>query len=172
MSTPADEAVEILRDLIRFESVNDGTGRGKGEREAAEYVAAKLSEVGLEPTVLESATNRTSVVARIEGEDRSRGALLIHGHLDVVPAEPKQWTYDPFAAEVADGCVWGRGPVDVPNRAPVRRAGAGHPRRAGSEQPREGSPAPDAGAGAGGGVGVWSSASVISGSGRLEWVDG
>ena len=110
---PTEDAVEILRDLIRFESVNDGTGRGKGEREAAEYVAAKLSEVGLEPTVLESATNRTSVVARIEGEDRSRGALLIHGHLDVVPAEPKEWTYDPFAAEVADGCVWGRGAVDM-----------------------------------------------------------
>jgi acetylornithine deacetylase/succinyl-diaminopimelate desuccinylase-like protein len=113
MSSTADEAVEILRDLIRFESVNDGTGRGKGEREAAEYVAGKLSAVGLEPTVLESAPNRTSVVARIPGLDRSRGALLIHGHLDVVPAERKEWTYDPFAAEVADGCVWGRGAVDM-----------------------------------------------------------
>ncbi|MGB8652622.1 MAG: M20/M25/M40 family metallo-hydrolase [Mycobacteriales bacterium] len=113
MTTPQDEAVEILRDLIRFASVNDGTGRGKGEREAAEYVAGKLAEVGLEPQVLESAQNRTSVVARVEGEDRSRGALLIHGHLDVVPAEPKEWTYDPFAAEVADGCVWGRGAVDM-----------------------------------------------------------
>jgi acetylornithine deacetylase/succinyl-diaminopimelate desuccinylase-like protein len=113
MVTPAEEAVDILRDLIRFESVNDGTGRGKGEREAAEYVAAKLADVGLEPQVFESAPHRTSVVARIEGEDRSRGGLLIHGHLDVVPAEPKEWTYDPFAAEVADGCVWGRGAVDM-----------------------------------------------------------
>ena len=113
MSNPQDEAVEILRDLIRFASVNDGTGRGKGEREAAEYVAGKLAEVGLEPQVFESAPNRTSVVARVEGEDRSRGALLIHGHLDVVPAEPKEWTYDPFAAEIADGCVWGRGAVDM-----------------------------------------------------------
>ncbi|MCU1593002.1 MAG: hypothetical protein JWO12_394 [Frankiales bacterium] len=113
MTTPQDEAVEILRDLIRFESVNDGTGQGKGEREAAEYVAEKLSEVGLEAHVFEAARNRTSVVARIEGEDSSRGALLIHGHLDVVPAQPKDWTYDPFAAEVADGCVWGRGAVDM-----------------------------------------------------------
>ena len=112
-TAPAGEAVEILRDLIRFESVNDGTGRGKGEREAAEYVAGKLAEVGLEPTVLESAPNRTSVIARVEGEDRDRGALLIHGHLDVVPAMAKQWTYDPFAAEVADGCVWGRGAIDM-----------------------------------------------------------
>ena len=113
MTNPQDEAVEILRDLIRFESVNDGTGRGKGERQAAEYMAGKLDEVGLEPKVLESAQNRTSVVARVAGEDRSRGALLIHGHLDVVPAEPKEWTYDPFAAEVADGCVWGRGAIDM-----------------------------------------------------------
>ena len=113
MTTPQDEAIEILSDLIRFESVNDGTGQGKGEREAAEYVAGKLADVGLEPQVFESARNRTSVVARIDGEDSSRGGLLIHGHLDVVPAQPKDWTYDPFAAEVADGCVWGRGAVDM-----------------------------------------------------------
>jgi len=108
-----DEVVEICRDLIRFESVNDGTGRGKGEREAAEYVAGQLAEVGLEPQLFESAPGRASVVARIEGEDSSRDALLVHGHLDVVPAEPKAWTYDPFAAEIADGCVWGRGAVDM-----------------------------------------------------------
>ncbi|MCU1674959.1 MAG: peptidase [Frankiales bacterium] len=108
-----DEVVELCRDLIRFESVNDGTGTGPGERAAAEYVAAKLSEVGLEPQVFESAPNRTSVVARMEGTDSSRPPLLVHGHLDVVPAEPKEWTYDPFAAEVADGCIWGRGAVDM-----------------------------------------------------------
>ena len=113
MPDPQDEVVELCRDLIRFESVNDGTGRGPGEREAAEYVAGKLAEVGLEPQIFESAPGRASVVARIEGEDPSRDALLIHGHLDVVPAEPKEWTYDPFAAEVADGCVWGRGAVDM-----------------------------------------------------------
>jgi len=109
----SEESVTILRDLIRCASVNDGTGGGKGEREAAELVAGLLAEVGLEPTVLESARNRTSVVVRIEGEDPSRDALLVHGHLDVVPAEPKEWTYDPFAAEVADGSVWGRGAVDM-----------------------------------------------------------
>ncbi len=113
MPDPQDEVVDICRDLIRFESVNDGTGRGKGERAAAEHVAGLLAEVGLEPQLFESAPGRASVVARVEGEDRSRDALLIHGHLDVVPAEPKAWTYDPFAAEVADGCVWGRGAVDM-----------------------------------------------------------
>ncbi len=110
---PQDEVVDICRDLIRFASVNDGTGRGKGEREAAEHVAGLLSEVGLDPQVFESAANRTSVVTRIEGEDGSRPALLIHGHLDVVPAEPKTWTYDPFAGEIADGMLWGRGAVDM-----------------------------------------------------------
>ena len=113
MPDAQDEVVELCRDLIRFESVNDGTGRGKGERDAAEYVAGKLAEVGLEPQLFESAPGRASVVVRIEGEDPGRDALLIHGHLDVVPAEPKVWTYDPFAAEVADGCVWGRGAVDM-----------------------------------------------------------
>ena len=110
---PQDEAVELCGDLIRFASVNDGTGRGKGEREAAEYVAGKLAEVGLEPELFEPAQNRTSVVARIEGEDRSRPALLVHGHLDVVPAQPKDWTYDPFAGEIANGMLWGRGAVDM-----------------------------------------------------------
>lgn len=113
MVDPADDAVTILRDLIRCESVNDGTGRGKGERQAAEHVAGLLAEVGLEPTILESSPGRASVIARIEGTNPGRDALLIHGHLDVVPAEPKEWTYDPFAAEVAEGCVWGRGAVDM-----------------------------------------------------------
>jgi acetylornithine deacetylase/succinyl-diaminopimelate desuccinylase-like protein len=137
MATPQDEAVEILRDLIRFESVNDGTGQGKGERAAAEYVAGKLAEVGLEPQVFEAARNRTSVVARVEGEDRSRGALLIHGHLDVVPAEPKEWTYDPFAAEVADGCVWGRGAVDMLDMNAMTLAVVRDRLRTGRKPPRD-----------------------------------
>jgi acetylornithine deacetylase/succinyl-diaminopimelate desuccinylase-like protein len=137
MTSPQDEAVEILRDLIRCESVNDGTGRGKGEREAAEYVAGKLAEVGLEPQVFESAQNRTSVVVRLEGEDPSRDALLIHGHLDVVPAQPKDWTYDPFAAEVADGCVWGRGAVDMLDMDAMTLAVVRDRMRTGRKPPRD-----------------------------------
>jgi acetylornithine deacetylase/succinyl-diaminopimelate desuccinylase-like protein len=137
MPTPQDEAVEILRDLIRFESVNDGTGQGKGEREAAEYVAEKLAEVGLEAEIFESARNRASVVTRIPGEDSSRGALLIHGHLDVVPAQPKEWTYDPFAAEVADGCVWGRGAVDMLDMDAMTLAVVRDRMRSGRKPPRD-----------------------------------
>jgi acetylornithine deacetylase/succinyl-diaminopimelate desuccinylase-like protein len=109
-----DEVVDLCRDLLRIDTSNDGSGRPvPGERQAAEQVATWLSEVGLEPVVVESQPGRPSVVARLEGADRSRPALLVHGHLDVVPAEPKEWTYDPFAGEVADGCLWGRGAVDM-----------------------------------------------------------
>jgi acetylornithine deacetylase/succinyl-diaminopimelate desuccinylase-like protein len=134
---PQDEVVEVCRDLIRFASVNDGTGGGKGEREAAEHVAGLLAEVGLEPQVFESARNRTSVVARVEGVDRSRPALLIHGHLDVVPAEPKEWTYDPFAGEIADGMLWGRGAVDMLDMDAMTLAVVRDRMRTGRKPPRD-----------------------------------
>ena len=137
MTSAQDDAVEICRDLIRFASVNDGTGRGKGEREAAEYVAGKLAEVGVQAQVFEAATNRASVVARIEGEDSSRDALLIHGHLDVVPAEPKEWTYDPFAGEIADGCIWGRGAVDMLDMDAMTLAVVRDRMRTGRKPPRD-----------------------------------
>ncbi|WP_182882430.1 M20/M25/M40 family metallo-hydrolase [Microbispora sp. H10949] len=108
-----DEVVELCRDLIRIDSVNAGDNTGPGEREAAEYVAGKLAEVGLEPRILESDKGRANVVARVEGADPSRDALLLHGHLDVVPFDAADWTHHPLSGEVADGCVWGRGAVDM-----------------------------------------------------------
>jgi acetylornithine deacetylase/succinyl-diaminopimelate desuccinylase-like protein len=108
-----DEVVGICRDLIRIDTTNPGDHSGPGERRAAEYVAGLLSEVGLDPAVLESHSRRTSLVARIPGSDPSRPALLIHGHLDVVPANAADWRLDPFGGEIADGCVWGRGAVDM-----------------------------------------------------------
>ena len=112
-SRAEEEVVGICRDLIRIDTTNPGDHSGPGEREAAEYVAAKLSEVGLEPYLTESHPKRTSLVARIEGEDPSKPALLIHGHLDVVPANASDWKHHPFSGEVADDCVWGRGAVDM-----------------------------------------------------------
>jgi acetylornithine deacetylase/succinyl-diaminopimelate desuccinylase-like protein len=109
MTSAEDEVVDLCRDLIRFNTSNPT----HPERPAAEYVAEKLAEVGLEPTVVESEPGRTSVVTRMTGTDSSRGALLIHGHLDVVPAEAADWTIDPFSGEIEDGCVWGRGAVDM-----------------------------------------------------------
>src|SRR4029077_9003790 len=111
--TAQDEVVDICRDLIRIDTSNPGDHSGPGERQAAEYTAAKLAEVGLEPTVLESHPKRTSVVARIEGENPDRPALLVHGHLDVVPANAEDWQRPPFFGEIAADCVWGRGAIDM-----------------------------------------------------------
>ncbi len=112
-SDPREEVVSICRDLIRIPSVNHGDGSGPGERAAAEYVAGLLAEVGLDPQIIESEPGRASVVARVDGADPDREPLLIHGHLDVVPANAADWKVDPFAGEIADGCVWGRGAVDM-----------------------------------------------------------
>ena len=112
-ATAQDEVVGICRDLIRIDTSNPGDHSGPGERKAAEHVAALLAEVGLEPELLESHPKRASVVARIEGRDSSRPGLLVHGHLDVVPAHAPDWRHDPFSGEIADGCVWGRGAIDM-----------------------------------------------------------
>ncbi len=128
-----DEVTQLCSELIRFESVNP-TG---SERPAAEYVAAKLEEVGLATTLLESEPGRASVVTRIEGTDPSRGALLIHGHLDVVPADPADWTVHPFSGEVRDGCVWGRGAVDMKDMVAMTLAVARDLQRSGRRPPRD-----------------------------------
>jgi acetylornithine deacetylase/succinyl-diaminopimelate desuccinylase-like protein len=107
---PAAEVVMLCRDLIRIDTTNDGTGDGPGERKAAEHVATLLDEVGIESTIVESRPGRSTLVARIgDGPD----PLLIHGHLDVVPAAAEDWSLDPFSGEIADGYLWGRGAVDM-----------------------------------------------------------
>jgi acetylornithine deacetylase/succinyl-diaminopimelate desuccinylase-like protein len=108
-----DEVVQICQDLIRIDTSNFGDGSGPGEAQAAAYVVESLREVGLEPQTFESDPGRVSVVVRIPGADPSRGALCIHGHLDVVPANAADWSVDPFSGELRDGCVWGRGAVDM-----------------------------------------------------------
>ena len=105
----ADEVVELCRGLIRLDSSNPTSN----ERKVAEFVAEQLTDAGLTPAIFESAPGRASVVARWSGADSSRDALLIHGHLDVVPANAEDWQVDPFSGEVKDGSVWGRGAVDM-----------------------------------------------------------
>ncbi|MEU6816196.1 M20/M25/M40 family metallo-hydrolase [Streptomyces sp. NPDC046860] len=135
--TGEDEVVDLCRELIRFDTSNYGDHSGPGERAAAEYVAGKLAEVGLEPKIFESHPGRASTVARIEGEDPSRPALLIHGHLDVVPANAADWTHDPFSGEVADGCVWGRGAVDMKDMDAMTLAVVRDRLRSGRKPPRD-----------------------------------
>ncbi|MGG2463335.1 M20/M25/M40 family metallo-hydrolase [Streptomyces sp. RGM 3693] len=135
--TGEDEVVDLCRDLIRIDTSNYGDHSGPGERVAAEYVAAKLAEVGLEPQIFESHKGRASTVARIEGEDRSRPALLIHGHTDVVPANADDWTHHPFSGEIADGCVWGRGAVDMKDMDAMTLAVVRDRLRTGRKPPRD-----------------------------------
>ena len=108
-----DEVVQICRDLIRIDTSNYGDDSGPGERAAAEHVMGLLTDVGLDPELFESGPGRASVVVRLEGEDSTRPALVLHGHLDVVPARAEDWSVDPFGAEEVDGLVWGRGAVDM-----------------------------------------------------------
>jgi acetylornithine deacetylase/succinyl-diaminopimelate desuccinylase-like protein len=112
---PDAEVVELCRDLIRIDTSNFGNDSGPGERAAAERVAELLDEVGIASELYETAPRRTSLVAdwAPDGVDRSVSPLLVHGHLDVVPANVDEWSVPPFAGEVVDDCVWGRGAVDM-----------------------------------------------------------
>ncbi len=115
VSDPAGEVVRLTSELIRIDTSNYGGGEAKGEREAAEYVATQLDEVGIASELYESEPRRTTLVARWEPEgcDPSLPPLLLHGHTDVVPAVAADWQHDPFSGEIVDGCVYGRGAVDM-----------------------------------------------------------
>ena len=109
-----DEVVSICQDLIRIPSVNFGEGNGD-EKAVAEYIVSSLQEVGISAQIYESTTNRCNVIARIEGRDLSLPGLVLHGHIDVVPANAADWQVDPFSGEIRDGMIWGRGAVDMKN---------------------------------------------------------
>jgi acetylornithine deacetylase/succinyl-diaminopimelate desuccinylase-like protein len=110
---PDAAVVELCARLIRFDTTNRGGGDCNGEREAAELVAGELAAAGLDPELVEPAPRRANVVARVAGTDPGLPALLVHGHLDVVPADAAHWSVPPFAGEVRDGYLWGRGAVDM-----------------------------------------------------------
>ncbi|MEY3250938.1 MAG: hypothetical protein RLZZ27_1046 [Actinomycetota bacterium] len=103
-----EETVLLCQEMIRIPSVNYGEGKGD-EKAMAEYVAAKLSEVGIKSELIETAPNRVNVVAHIEGRDRNRPGLVLHGHIDVVPVNADDWSVDPFSGIIKDGFIWGRG---------------------------------------------------------------
>ncbi|CAA9402856.1 MAG: succinyl-diaminopimelate desuccinylase [uncultured Pseudonocardia sp.] len=138
--TPAqDEVVELCSELIRIDTTNTGDpATTVGEREAAEYVAAKLVEVGYEVETIESGMpGRHNVVCRLAGADPERGALLVHGHLDVVPADASEWSVHPFSGAVQDGYVWGRGAVDMKDMVAMTLAVARRMKRDGIVPPRD-----------------------------------
>jgi acetylornithine deacetylase/succinyl-diaminopimelate desuccinylase-like protein len=108
------DVVQLCQELIQIPSVNFGEGKGD-EEAAAKYVAAKLEEVGIKTKIYESAPKRCSVVARVEGTNSSLPGLVVHGHIDVVPANAADWSVDPFSGVIKDGCIYGRGAVDMKN---------------------------------------------------------
>lgn len=136
-----EEAVRLTQELIRVDTTNFGGNDpetwGKGEAEAAELVVRELREVGLEPEVYESAPGRPTVVVTIPGEDRERSGLIVHGHLDVVPAKAEDWSVDPFGGEIRDGMLYGRGAVDMKDMVGMMIALARHLARTGTVPPRD-----------------------------------
>jgi acetylornithine deacetylase/succinyl-diaminopimelate desuccinylase-like protein len=131
--TAQDEVTDLLVDLIRINTSNPT----HPERPAAEWVAEKLDEVGIESQIIEAAPGRASTIARVEGNDPSRSPLLIHGHLDVVPADPGEWSVDPFAGEVQGDYVWGRGAVDMKDMDAMTLALIREWKRTGRKPPRD-----------------------------------
>ncbi len=107
-----EDCIKMCQELIRIPSVNFGEGRGD-ERAVADYVAAKLAEVGIASELIVTGENRVNVVAKIEGSNQSRPGLVLHGHLDVVPVNAADWSVDPFGGIIKDGYIWGRGAVDM-----------------------------------------------------------
>lgn len=138
-ANPSDDVVEVVSTLIRFDTTNTGEPETtKGEAECAQWVAEQLAAVGYAPHYVESgAPGRGNVFVRLPGADSSRGALLIHGHLDVVPAEPTEWSVHPFSGAVKDGFVWGRGAVDMKDMVGMMIVVARHLKRAGIVPPRD-----------------------------------
>lgn len=139
VTDPVGEVVDLVSALIRFDTSNTGDPQTvKGEAECAQWVAGKLREVGYEPEYIESgAPGRGNVFVRLPGSDSARGALLIHGHLDVVPAEPADWSVHPFSGAVEDGFVWGRGAVDMKDMCGMMIAVARHLKSSGIVPPRD-----------------------------------
>ncbi len=106
--------MDTLRDLIRIRSINPPLPEAPdGELLAARHVAGLLREAGLEPEIVEPVPGRGSVHARLRGDGTGGEPFLLLSHLDVVPAPAERWTHDPFAADLADGYVYGRGAVDM-----------------------------------------------------------
>ncbi|CAB4344281.1 unannotated protein [freshwater metagenome] len=134
--TPLEQdAITLCQEMIRIPSVNFGDGKGN-EREIADYVVAKLLEVGISSQIYESAPGRCNVVAKIEGSDTGRPGLVVHGHLDVVPANAPDWSVDPFCGEIRDGMIWGRGALDMKNMDAMMLAVFRQWARSGKKPPR------------------------------------
>ena len=131
-----EDAIKICQELIQIPSVNYGDGKGD-ERAVAEYVVRSLDEVGIKAEIYESAHNRCNVIAKIPGSNSERPGLVVHGHIDVVPAAAEEWQVDPFSGVIKDGAIWGRGAVDMKNMDAMILAVVRNWARTGIKPPRD-----------------------------------
>lgn len=106
-----DETIEHFKALLRIDTTNPPGN----ERPAADYIAGVFEKEGIDYEILESKPTRASIIARLKSNERAGGPLLLNGHLDVVPADHASWAHPPFDAVEADGCIWGRGAIDMKN---------------------------------------------------------
>ena len=107
-----DSTIELLRQLIQNRCVNDGTVGSGHEYRSVETLADYF---GVKGEIVEPEPGRQSVVYRVPGSDPNAPSLALVPHLDVVPVNPSGWSVDPFAAEISDGMIFGRGAVDMLN---------------------------------------------------------
>ena len=131
--------MDLVSRLIRFDTSNTGVPETTvGEEDCAKWVAGQLEEVGYVTEYVESGMpGRGNVFARLAGADPSRGALLVHVHLDVVPAQAEDWSVHPFSGAVRDGYIWGRGAVDMKDMGGMVLALARQFKRDGTIPPRD-----------------------------------
>jgi len=109
------ESTDLLQQLIRNACVNDGTLASGNELRSVDLLQQYLGTTGFDVERYEPQPGRASLLARIEGTDPDAPTLMLMGHTDVVPVNPAGWSRDPFAADIVDGMVWGRGAVDMLN---------------------------------------------------------
>jgi acetylornithine deacetylase/succinyl-diaminopimelate desuccinylase-like protein len=114
-ATIETESTELLRTLIRNACVNTGEESSGGESRSCDALESYFAGSGLSCERYTSSPGRTSLITRIQGSDPKAATLLLMGHTDVVPVSPSGWKRDPFAAELVDGVVWGRGAIDMLN---------------------------------------------------------
>ena len=123
---PAAEAEELLRGLIRFNTVNPPGA----ERDAQEYLAAHLGDAGLECELLGAEPGRPNLLARLQGAEEGP-TLCYLGHVDTVLANPAEWSHDPWSGDLADGFLWGRGALDMKSQVAAEIAAAASLARSG-----------------------------------------
>jgi acetylornithine deacetylase/succinyl-diaminopimelate desuccinylase-like protein len=109
-----NEAIELLSNLIKIDTTNPPGN----EKPAAELLEKYLQEFGIKTKIVESEKDRASIIAELEGEKNSKPLILL-SHLDVVPANPKEWSFPPFSGEIKNGYIWGRGAIDCKGLAVV-----------------------------------------------------